>query len=67
MEIRSIDKAFAWPFVPPQYQHNHEEWDEDLNNDEVEHVLPQHAKIVFQIENMEGQVFVTKAIYQTKV
>jgi hypothetical protein len=47
MEIRSIDKGSTWPFVSPWYQHNHKEWDEDLNNDEVEHVLPRYAKNVF--------------------
>jgi len=36
MEIRSINRGFAWQSTSPQYHHNHEEWDEDLDNDEVE-------------------------------
>jgi hypothetical protein len=46
MEIRSTNKGSIWQFVSPQYRQNHEEWDEDLDNNEVEHVLPQYAKIV---------------------
>jgi hypothetical protein len=40
METRSIDRGSTWPSISLQYQHNHEEWDEDLDNDEIEHVLP---------------------------
>jgi hypothetical protein len=36
-----------------------------MDNDEVEHVLPQYAKIVFYIEDLEEQAFVTKTLYQT--
>jgi hypothetical protein len=46
METRSIDRGFVWPFVSPQYQHNHEEWDGDLDNNEVEQVLPQYVEII---------------------
>jgi hypothetical protein len=46
METRSIDRDFAWLFISFQYQQNHEKWDEDLDNNEVEHVLPQYAKII---------------------
>ncbi len=36
MEIRSIDRGSIWQSTSPQYHHNHEEWDEDLDNNEVE-------------------------------
>ncbi len=36
LEIRSIDRSFAWQFASPQYHQPHEEWAKDLNNDEVE-------------------------------
>jgi hypothetical protein len=50
---KSIDRSFAWEFVSPQYCHNHEEWDEDLDNNEIEQVLLQYVKIVLQIEDLE--------------
>jgi hypothetical protein len=61
METRSTNKGSTWPSISLQYQHNHEEWDENLNNDEVEQVLPQYPKIIFQIENLDEQAFVTEA------
>jgi hypothetical protein len=36
METRSINRGFIWQSTSPQYRHNHEEWDEDLDNNEVE-------------------------------
>jgi hypothetical protein len=36
METRFTYRGFAWASISPQYQHNHEEWDKDLDNDEVE-------------------------------
>jgi hypothetical protein len=36
METKSIDRGSAWQFVSHCYEHNHEEWDEDLDNAEVE-------------------------------
>ncbi len=43
---RSIDKSFSWQFASPQYYQNHEEWDEDLDNNEIEQELSQYVKIV---------------------
>lgn len=40
MEIRSTNRGSTWRYVLTQYRHNHEEWDEDLDNDEVEQILP---------------------------
>jgi len=53
METRSTNKGSTWPFISLHYQHNHEKWDENLNNDEVEQVLPQYPKTIFQIENLD--------------
>ncbi len=50
MEIRSIDKGSTWPFVSPWYQHNHEEWDEDLNNDDVEHCYHNMLKMYSRLK-----------------
>jgi hypothetical protein len=47
LEIRSIDRGFAWQFASPQYCQPHDEWEEDLDNYEVEHVTPQYAETVF--------------------
>ncbi len=67
MDIRSIDKNFDWQSTSPQFHHNHKEWDEDLDNDEIEQLLPQYAKIVQRIKDLEEQAFVTKAIYQNRM
>jgi hypothetical protein len=40
METRSTYRGFVCLFVSLQYRHSHEEWDEDLDNDEVEQVPP---------------------------
>jgi len=40
METRSTTKGFAWQSALAQYHHHHEEWDEDLHNDEVKQILP---------------------------
>ncbi len=66
METRSIDRDFAWLFISFQYQQNHEKWDEDLDNNEVEHVLPQYAKIILQTKDLEEHAFTTESTYQTK-
>ncbi len=50
---RSIDRGFAWQFVSPQYYHNHEKWDEDLDNNEVEQVLSLYVKIVLQTKDLK--------------
>jgi hypothetical protein len=39
MEIRSTNRGSAWQYASFEYHHNHEEWDENLENDEIEHVL----------------------------
>jgi hypothetical protein len=39
METRSTAKGSAWQFALSQYRHHHEEWDEDMYNDEVEYIL----------------------------
>lgn len=38
-----------------------------MDNDEVEHVLPQYAEHVLQTEDLEEQAFITKVVYQTRV
>jgi hypothetical protein len=66
METRSTNiNPTSWS-VSLQYRYNHEEWDEDLDNDEVEQVLPQYVKIVLQTEDLEEHAFVIKIVYQTK-
>jgi len=35
METRSMNKGSIWQSISPQYHHNHEEWNEDLDNDEI--------------------------------
>ncbi len=66
METRSIHRGSVWQFVSPQYRHNHEEWDEDLDNDEVEQMLAQYAETILQIEDLEEHVFVNKVVHQIK-
>jgi hypothetical protein len=46
METRSINKSSTWWSISLQQWHNHEEWDEDLDNNEVEQMLPQYVEIV---------------------
>jgi hypothetical protein len=46
METRSIDRGSTWWSISLQYQHNHEKWDEDLDNDEVEQMLPQYVDAI---------------------
>ncbi len=53
METRSINKGFAWQFASPWYCHNHEKWDEDLDNDEGEQILLQYAKTILHIKDLE--------------
>ncbi len=55
MEVwkRSINKSFAWQFASFQYCQNHEEWDEDLDNNEIEQVLSQYVKTILQNEDLE--------------
>jgi hypothetical protein len=40
MEIISTYEGCVWQFASLKYHPNYEEWDEDLENDEIEHVLP---------------------------
>ncbi len=63
-EIRYIDKDYALQFDSPQYHQPHEDQDEDLNNDEVEHVIPHYAKIRLKTKDLGEQVFTTKEVYQ---
>jgi len=48
-------KALLSNLLHFKYCHNHEEWDQDLDNDEVEHVLPQYAKTILQTKDLEEQ------------
>ncbi len=43
----------AWQSTSPSYRHNHEKWDEDLDNNEVEHVLLKYVETILQTKDME--------------
>jgi hypothetical protein len=46
METRSINKGPVWQSTSSQYYHNHEEWDEDFDNDQIEQILPQYVETI---------------------
>jgi hypothetical protein len=66
MEMRSTNISPTLIFISLQYQHNHEEWDEGIDNDELEQMLLQYVKIIPKIKDLEEHAFVTKVVYQTK-
>ncbi len=63
MEIRSINRGFAWQFASPQYCQPHDEWEKDMDNDEVEHAIPQHVELVFQTQYLKEQAFAIEMLY----
>lgn len=40
-----------------------EEWKDDLNNNEVEQVIPQVAKVVLQAEYLEEQAYIIEIVH----
>jgi hypothetical protein len=48
-----MDWGSTWQSTSPQYCQPHEEWEEDLDNDEVEQTIPRYANIVLQIKYLE--------------
>jgi hypothetical protein len=47
LEIRSTNKGSAWKSTSPQHNQCPNEWEEGLDNEEVEQAIPQYTKIIF--------------------
>jgi len=64
LEIQSTKKVFIWQSISSQYHQPHEEWDKDLDNNEIKQTIPQHAKPALLIEDLEDEAFANEIVYQ---
>jgi len=54
----------TWQFAMPPYYWSLEKWEEDLNNDEVEHAMPLVTKVEIHEECLKEWTYVIKMVYQ---
>ncbi len=40
-----------------------EEWEDDLNNNEIQQMIPQVAKVVLQVEYLEEQTYIIEIVH----
>ncbi len=53
-----------WQFAMPPYYWSLEKWEEDLDNDHIEHAMPLVTKVEIHEECLKEWTYVTKMVYQ---
>ncbi len=67
LEKISTNKGFAQQSTSLQYHQLPDEWEKDLDDDEVEQMVSKYVKIILQIKHLEKQVFATEVVYQSRM